>query len=247
MTASNIPSPEQALAIARHLMATRFHEAEFGIAAGSLLRGEGTAHSDLDMIVVYPRLPVTRRESFLVDGLPVQAFLHDSVSLDRVVGLGAAHGRPSFPTMIVEGSVVGRAPERAQPLRRAMAALLAKGPPALAPEQMAVLRYAITEAIDDLRPDRDLAEKLAIGVMLHPRMVELALRGRGHWHANSKWVPRSLAAADAALADRFDRAFRALFATGASDAVIALAEQELAPHGGWLFDGDCQFGPPPLR
>lgn len=245
MTAFTLPTAEQALAIAQRLMASRYPDADYGIAAGSIMRGEGTLHSDLDMIVVYPRLSAPRRESFLENGLPVQAFLHDPMSLDRVVAISAARGRPSFPTMIVEGVVVGRMPERAERVRQGMAGLLAKGPPPFAPEQLAALRYAVTEAIDDLRADRSLAEKLAIGVMLHPRLVELSLRGRRHWHANSKWIPRALAGVDPALAERFDHAFRALFATGDSAAVIALGEAELAPHGGPLFDGDTQFAPPP--
>ena len=84
---------------------------------------------------------------------------------------------------------------------------------------------------------------LAIGAMLYPKLAELSLRGRGRWNGSGKWVPRLLAAIDEGLSDRFDAAFRALVASGASNAVIALAEAELAPHGGTLFEGDRRTAP----
>ncbi|WP_246591453.1 hypothetical protein [Aminobacter anthyllidis] len=112
---------------------------------------------------------------------------------------------------------------------------------------MNALRYEITDAIDDLRGDRTGAEVLAIGAMLYPKLAELALRGRGHWNGIGKWTPRLLAAADETLCDRFDAAFRALFASAVSDLVIALAETELASHGGPLFDGYRRTAPASWR
>lgn len=88
---------------------------------------------------------------------------------------------------------------------------------------------------------------MAIGAMLHPNLVELALRGRWHWNGTGKWAPRLLARTDAGLADRFDWAFRALFVDGNHDPVISLVEAELAPHGGALFDGDRRDVPASWR
>ena len=84
---------------------------------------------------------------------------------------------------------------------------------------------------------------MAIGAMLHPKLVELALRGRGRWNGTGKWAPRLLSGADTSLAARFEDAFQTLFISGNADLVIALAELELAPHGGRLFEGDCRFAP----
>ncbi len=53
--------------------------------------------------------------------------------------------------------------------------------------------------------------------------------------------------ADPALATRFDDAFRALFVSGSAELLIQLAESELAPHGGFLFDGDCRSAPASWR
>jgi hypothetical protein len=49
------------------------------------------------------------------------------------------------------------------------------------------------------------------------------------------------------LAGRFASAFRALFVRDEASLIIALAEAELAPHGGPLFDGDRRVAPSSWR
>lgn len=242
-----LSTPAEVLAAARAIVAARYPDAAFALVAGSLMRGEGTAHSDLDLIVMYDRVESSRRESFLAEGVPVEVFVHDDETLAWAINIAVTRGRPSLVAMIAEATAIGRIPQRAARLKEAMVAALAKGPPPMAPAQLDALRYAITDAVQDLRGDRGAAERLAIGVLLYPLLAELALRGRGQWHATGKWVPRALARIDGELADRFDHAFRALFGSGAAEAVVALAERELAPHGGTRFDGDIQIANPAWR
>ncbi|MDU0342210.1 nucleotidyltransferase domain-containing protein [Bosea rubneri] len=244
---STRPTPSEALAVAEAVLASRYADAAFAFAAGSIMRGQGTWLSDIDLVVVYDHLEAARRESFIAGGLPIEAFVHDPETLAWFVNADVARGCPSILNMVAEGVILGRAHDRAAALQRDVARRLAEGPPPLAQAQLNVLRYEITDAIDDLRGERSPGETMAIGAALHPRLAELALRGRGRWNGTGKWVPRLLQAADAGLADRFEAAFRALFAAGASDLVIALAEQELAPHGGRLFDGDCRAASPAWR
>jgi len=149
--------------------------------------------------------------------------------------------------MIVEGKIIGRDHDRAEALRADVSARLKGGPQPLSDIALNALRYEITDAVDDLRGDRTAEEALAIGAMLYPKLVELALLGRGHWNGAGKWAPRLLAKIDADLAIQFDSAFRVLFAEGDRGSVIALAEVELAPHGGPLFDGDRREAPASWR
>jgi hypothetical protein len=100
----------------------------------------------------------------------------------------------------------------------------------------------MTYAVIDL-----LEEVMAIGTILYSKLVDLALLGRARWTGAGKWAPRLLRKADAQLADRFDSAFRLLFSAGDSGPVIAIAEAELAPHGGRLFDGDYRAAPASWR
>lgn len=237
------PTPAEALSIAEAVVHTRYGGAAFAYAAGSIMRGEGTRLSDIDLVVVFDRLDAARRESFAVDGVPVEAFVHDPETLAWFVNEDVARGRPSILNMIAEGAAIGRDRDRAEALRADISTRLAVGPMPLSATAVNTLRYEITDAVDDLRGDRTPDEAMAIGAMLHPKLVELALRGRGRWYGTGKWAPRLLATIDAGLAIRFHDAFRALFADGDHRPVIALAEAELAPHGGPLFDGDRRDAP----
>src|SRR5690349_7126567 len=92
------------LAVARLVVSQRYPGAAVAFAAGSLVRGEGTAYSDLDLVVVYPTLPAAYRESFRFDGLPVEVFVHDPGTLEYFfVEMDAASGIPALPQMVVEG------------------------------------------------------------------------------------------------------------------------------------------------
>lgn len=244
MTNPVLPTPAEAWAIAQAVVASRYPSALYAFAAGSILRGEGTAYSDIDLIVVVGRVERAWREALLVDGVPVEIFVQDEETLAHGIQTGTARGRPSFVALISEARVLGRARERGEQVQRAVAAMFSGGPPPMPPAQIAAMRFAITEATDDLRGERSHAEYLSIGIMLYPMLAELALRGRGAWNATAKWVPRTLEQAESGLAERFDHAFRALFASGEPEAVIALVERELTPHGGFLFEGHRQSSPP---
>lgn len=241
------PTPAEALTIAETVFHARYHGAAFAYAAGSIMRGEGTYLSDIDLVVVFDRLDAARRESFILNGVPIEAFVHDPETLAWFVNEDATRGRPSILNMIVEGKIIGLDRGRAEGLRAEVSARLQNGPSPLSATALNALRYEITDAVDDIRGDRTLGEALAIGAMLHPKLVELALRGRGHWYGAGKWAPRLLTKISPDLADRFDNAFRVLFTTGDGGPVIALAEAELASHGGPLFDGDRRDAPSSWR
>lgn len=240
-------SPADGLRIAKLVFTDRYQSAQFAIAAGSIIRGQGTYLSDIDLVVVYTRLEAARRESFIFDGVPVEAFVHDFETLNWFVDGDVERGRPSILNMIVEGSVIGPDKERAKVLRKASSRRLKEGPPSLSKTALNSLRYEITDAIDDLRGERLADEVIAIGAMLHPKLVELALRGRGLWYGTGKWAPRLLDDAETELRRQFENAFSILFQAIDPTALIVMAEAELARHGGPLFDGDCRTAPKTWR
>ena len=241
------PSAAKALSAARAIFASRYSGAAFAFAAGSIVRGDGTRHSDLDLVVIYDRVDAGSRESFMFEGLPVEAFVHDLQTLAWFVDADIKRGCPTLAHLIAEGVIVGNALVLAQLLQREMADRLAEGPSPLDPDKLRWLRYDITDAVDDLLGERSQTEIIAIGCALYPLLVEIALRGRGRWLGFGKWAPRLIKAVDAELADAFDQAFGALFTAGDLQPVIDLAERELRPHGGRLFDGDRQAAPSTWR
>jgi len=68
------------IGVANAIRSDRYPDAVAVFAAGSIVRGEGTASSDLDLVVVHASLPCAYRESFRFDGYPVEAFVHDDLT-----------------------------------------------------------------------------------------------------------------------------------------------------------------------
>lgn len=63
----------QALVIANHVFAARFQGASCAFVAGSIMRGEGTPSSDIDLVVVFDHLDAARCCAKF-SSLPAQAF-----------------------------------------------------------------------------------------------------------------------------------------------------------------------------
>ncbi|MDR6182961.1 MULTISPECIES: hypothetical protein [Asaia] len=128
-----------------------------------------------------------------------------------------------------------------------MSDLLTKGTPSLSSSGSNTLRYELTDAVHDPGGNRTFQEVTAIGALLHPRIVELALHRPGRLNGTEKWAPRLLQEKDSGLADRCDRAFQTLFTNDDVQLVSELVEAELAPHGETLFDGDGRLAPDSWR
>jgi predicted nucleotidyltransferase len=229
---------EELVAVTRTIHAERFPDSQVIFLAGSIVRGEGTSTSDLDLVVIYRNLPHARRESFRFGKWPVEAFIHDPETLNHFfLEVDRPSGVPSLPTMICEGIEIPRGSDFSQSIRGLAEAVLSKGPPLWAQPETDSSRYAITNLADDLREPRSRAEQVATATALFGVLANHYLRSRGMWSAKDKSIPRVLHKANRPLAEHFDAAFGRLFQHGDSGAVLALVEEILAPSGGPLFDG----------
>ena len=236
------------IAAAADIRDEKYPESRVIFLAGSLVRGEGTETSDLDLVVVYEALPQAYRESFRFRQWPVEAFVHDPETLefffyrnDKPTGI------PVLMSMIVDGIEVPDSTEFSQAVKRLAETALAEGPEPWSSEETDRSRYTITGLVDDLRDPRSGSECAASGGALYEALATHFFRSRTLWSAKNKMIPRKLHQADADLAARFDSAFKALFQSGDPARVIELAEQVIAPDGGWLFEGYTSYAPKEWR
>jgi len=137
------PSPERT---AQSVRDERYASSNVVLFAGSHARGEGTPSSDLDLVVLYERVPHAHRESFTFRGWPVEAFVHDLETLAYFfTEVDRRAGRAVLAQMVLEGREL-RAPT---PLSRAAKAearrVLAAGPPPLDGHDLRMARYRITD------------------------------------------------------------------------------------------------------
>ncbi|MDB4877876.1 MAG: nucleotidyltransferase protein [Gemmatimonadetes bacterium] len=229
---------DRVIAAATSIVNERYPDAMASFAAGSLIRGDGTAYSDLDLVVVYRRLPNAYRESFRFEQLPVEAFVHDVETLNFFFyHVDRPSGVPALPQMVLEGIEIPEPTSDSQALKRLAASVIAMGPPALTDDDRRRMRYEITDTLDDLRAPRSYDELVATGSVLFKSLANFYFRTNGLWSANGKSIPRKLALANAELANRYSLAFDALVRRGEPEAAIALAEEFLASAGGPLFEG----------
>jgi hypothetical protein len=233
---------------AHAIWSQRYSSADVVLAAGSIVRGEATAYSDLDLVVIYANLPCAYRESFTFRGLPVEAFVHDPETLEYFsVEMDRASGIPALPQMVMEGQEVPNPTDLSRRLKARAAALINAGPPALDPETERRRRYMVSDLLDDVREWRSTEELMASGARLFEELADYHLRSRGHWSARGKAIPPALQRTDPALSARYCRAFESLFHDGDVGQVIQLTEELLKAHGGVLFDGYRSDAPPGRR
>lgn len=235
------------LEAARGIFAGRYAGARALFLAGSVMRGEATATSDLDIVVVYEGLPRARRESFVFEGWPVEAFVHDPETLGHFVEGDRQRGIPALLRMVLEGVEVPEPSEFSQALKRRASEIYDEGPERWDEEKLLLMRYRLTDWVDDIREPRAPEELVGSGAYLYQDVADFFLRSRGLWAAHSKTIPRRLREVDAAFAEEFRAAFEALFAEKRQAPVIALVERMLAPHGGLVFDGFARDARPDER
>jgi hypothetical protein len=234
-------SPAEA---ARGVWRERYAGARVMFLGGSVMRGEATPASDLDVVVVYEKLPNAYREAFVHAGWPVEAFVHDAETLARFFERDRMRGMPILIGMVHEGLEVPEACEFSAALKRRAAELIEAGPPAWDEDELTLRRYRLTDWVDDLRFPRSHEELFATGAALYSDAADFYFRTRGLWSAHSKTIPRRLRAADAAFAEKFLGAFDALFTERRNAPAVALVEELLEPFGGFLFHGFRQEARP---
>jgi hypothetical protein len=226
----------------------RYPEAEVVFLAGSLVRGEGTSTSDLDLVVVFDRLPCAYRESFFCGAWPVEAFVHDLQTLKYFFReIDCPSGFPALPTMVAEGIEIPGASEFSDSLKHLAVEVLNEGPPEWSDKDVEQSRYTITDLVEDLRDPRSTQELHATATLLYSAMADHFFRSRSKWSAKGKAIPRKLKAVDRDLAAKFVGGFEEVFAMNNTEAVIKLAEEILEPDGGFLFDGYKREAPESWR
>jgi|TARA_R110002124_G_scaffold89216_2_gene228297 hypothetical protein len=207
------------------------------IAAGSVLRGEATEKSDIDMVVLYgDDFTDIHRFSAVVAGWPFEFFVHNAQAQDYFMDRDRQRGMCVMMDMIANGRIL---PENA-PLALAQRAkaekLIAAGPDPLTETEIEDRRYFITDTLDDLDTSKAALDMYGTLANLYNQLGDFYLRAQGKWSGHGKALGRILRREDAALAAEFEQAFTAAYGRDYAP-VMALGEKILAPYGGRCFAG----------
>jgi predicted nucleotidyltransferase len=194
---------EQAELSERFISAT-YPDAAIAIIAGSTARGERTATSDIDLLLIGESLFIDAAQSsaaatYEFEGEIIEVFAYTPAGFREWAQRSLAQNRPVIVHMLVEGVAI-REDDTLARMREEWGAILDDGP-TLDDAQSAFRRYVITDVLDDLRDAADPFERQVLAFLLFERIAELILLTNRHWTATGKWLPRRLRALDRERAD----------------------------------------------
>ena len=226
---------------ARALVAERFPEAIQAWLAGSTTTGRATETSDLDITVLLDEVEV-HRESLTYAGWPVELFVHTAASIEFFVARDLARRHPTMARLVASGlPLLGDArDDGGADVRRHCAEVLERGPGAVPAADLELMRYGLTDLLDDLAGAGSRAEATAVAIAVWREAAELALAAGETWRGTGKWLVLELRQLDARqgtrLTDDLDDALhRAL--DGDRQPLVAGAERVLDGCGGRYWSG----------
>ncbi len=220
----------------------RFPTARVAFVGGSVLRGEGTPTSDLDLVVVKDPPDSVYRVTLRRHGWPVECFVHTPESLRLWARADIVERRrPVLARICTEGAIVRDAGESATGMRTELGGLLGEGPVALSDEELDHLRYVVTDLVDDLVDREDSLSRILLAGELAHRLTDLWAVRDGTWWGTPKAAVADLRRRDPDLAVGLEAGVLAAVA-GDTTPLVKLASNALQPFGGRLLVGFRQDG-----
>lgn len=221
---------------AKQFIDKHFSNCQGALLAGSVVRGEATETSDLDIVIFDKRLTSSYRESIFDFGWAIEVFVHNLTSYKYFIEMDCKAAKPSMPRMISEGIII-RDEGILESIKKEANEILEKGPEIWSEETVRTKRYFITDALDDFLGSNNRAEEIFIANTLADLVHEFVLRTNRQWIGSSKWIIRALNRYDGNFTLEFVEAFDAFYKTGEINKVLQLVDKVLDPYGGRLFEG----------
>ncbi|MFE7061984.1 nucleotidyltransferase domain-containing protein [Sutcliffiella sp. NPDC057660] len=220
---------------ARQFIGKHFSNCQGALLAGSVVRGEATETSDLDIVIFDKRLPSSYRDSMFEFGWAIEVFVHNLTSYRYFIEMDCKVAKPSMARMISEGIIL-RDEGILESIKKEAKDILEKGPEIWSEETVRTKRYFITDALDDFLGSKNRAEYIFIANTLADLVHEFVLRTNRQWIGSSKWIIRSLNRYDEKFTVEFVEAFDVFYKTGEKNKVVKLVDKVLEPYGGRLFE-----------
>jgi hypothetical protein len=234
----NMSSKPDALKTIQKLIQERYADAKAVFWAGSVSQDQGTSASDLDLVIVFDRLPNAYREAFVYDGWPVDAFIHDPDTLRYFFEESrTGNGISGLSYMILNGREVLTPNDFSKRIKMLAEELLKSGPAIWDKEKIDKERFLITNVLEDIKFPASRDEQIVSAAWLFEALGQFYFRAQNKWCASGKSIIRYLKNDSPALALEFNQCFENLFQKGDFVGLESVVKKVLMPYGGLLWDG----------
>lgn len=162
------------------------------VAAGSIVRGEGDARSDIDLYVLHGA-GWKARFQWLIEGVPFEVFVNTPSSVRGYLAEEQGDGRPITAHMLATGWVVLEEGEGLAELVAEARALLAQGP-SVSAESLLYMRYSAADMVDNARDtlERDPTTASLILTAAVAAMLPCDFLARGEFVPGAKRIVPAL-------------------------------------------------------
>ena len=226
----------------RAFVATHFPDCLAAVLFGSVARGEPSATSDLDIIIVTGDDINPYRKTYREYGWLIEVFVGSRrYNEEKIRNFNHRHS-PSFLTSYAEGVILKDRHGFAQNLQDEARAILERGPDALTAQEIDTHRYVITDWLDNFVDSTSYEESLFIAYDLAAKTGELLLAHNRKWTGERKWLYRALRKLDLELADRLVEELKRFYQTGDKEGLIDVVDRVLNLVGGKLYEGYSRVG-----
>ncbi|MCJ8008610.1 nucleotidyltransferase domain-containing protein [Lederbergia wuyishanensis] len=207
--------------------------------AGSAARGEETATSDLDIIVMDETIDTNFRESFFLYGWKMEVFIHNKQTYLDQFNMDRDKGIPILGNMLAEGKIIrdnGTAPK----IKNTAIEFIKAGPTPLSESFINASRYFIYDLLDDFLDAKSHYEAIITLNTISIQLADFILRVNGQWAGRGKGLTRALQRYDHKLSMRFFSALDCYYKEGNKKPFINFVDEIYEPLGGRFFDGFVQ-------
>jgi len=227
---------------ARAFVAAHFPDCLAAILFGSVARGEQTATSDLDIIIVTHEDISPYRMSYREYGWLIEVFVGSRKYNEEKIRNFRGRHSPSFLTSYAEGVILKDQLGFAQELQDQAIAILERGADALITEEIDTYRSVITDWLDNFVDSKSYEESLFIAYDLAAKAGEFLLAYNRKWTGDRKWLYRALRKLDLELADRLVEELKIFYQTGNKEGLVKVVDSVLNLVGGKLYEGYSRIG-----
>lgn len=159
---------------------------------GSHARGTASEQSDIDLVLITASGSSIVRECRLFEHSKLDLQICGLNLLPLVVRHARASGESILLIPLASSQCIYAADERAAEIQRVAISECARGPDPR-PELVQLLRYQITNQIEDLEVISDSGERLFCATHLFQLVLELWMIEQRCWRFRGKWLARTLA------------------------------------------------------